>query len=316
MRRIQCYDAEQYRKTGCGRVSVEIQIEGKKINEIQEEIDQMKNFYKMKNRKWRESLLSKPCESPAPEYSPGSISSGSFFSPSSSDSQKKYQEKNQMKEKEMKKEEKKEIKIITSKNFKDLHLDPNTGNTTFLIGSSKRGKSTLLMNIFKNYYNTKNDISVLFSINSHIPLYKNKKLNEESEKLVKQMKYINYKCENKYKFCLMFDDITNVRYNNLMNELILTYRNSNISSVVSLQYPNLLSKQARGSINNVLFFGLNNDESIKVALDSFLKSHFSKMGVIGEINQINFYRKMTDDHKFIYLHPESGKISFNKLSLN
>jgi len=34
MRRIQCYDAEQYRKTGCGRVSVEIQIEGKKLTKF------------------------------------------------------------------------------------------------------------------------------------------------------------------------------------------------------------------------------------------------------------------------------------------
>lgn len=284
-KKIQCYDSEQYDNTGNGRISICINMRDKTPEEVKKEVCEIKDFYKMKNKRYR--LDKKNDISRFPE----SRRSQSV------------------------------MKLKKSKDFKDLHIDPGTGNTTFLIGSSKRGKSTLLMNIFKNYYNNKDDITTLFSINCNIPLYKQKKLircckfDSECETLVKKMKYINHKCNNKYKFCVMFDDITNIRHNNLMNELILTYRNSKVSSIVSLQYPNLLSKASRGSINNLLFFGLNNDESIVVCLNSFLKSVFSKMGYKKEVDQINLYRQLTDNHQFIYLHPESGKISLHKLIL-
>lgn len=280
IRTIQCYDAEKYRQCGNGRVYVKINIENLRDDEIDDLIDETRVKYKAKNNEYRNRIIKS-------KKHVGNSTKPSTF--------KLY------------------------RNFTDLKLDEGTGNTTFLIGSSKRGKSTLLMYIYDNYY--KNSISTLFSINSHIKLYKRKnlincnKFNDKCATLIKKMKYINHKCDNKYEFTLLFDDITNIRYNNLVNELILTYRNSNISSIVSLQYPNLLSKQARGSINNLLFFGLNNDESIVVALNSFLKSKFSQLGYKKEVDQINLYRQLTNDHQFIYLHPESGHMSLHKLVL-
>jgi hypothetical protein len=130
------------------------------------------------------------------------------------------------------------------------------------------------------------------------------------------MKRINRKCKNKYKFAVFFDDILQVRYSNLMNELILTYRNSNISSLISLQYVKLLSKSCRSSVNNVLFFGINADEDIISTVKCYLKSHFAKMGVKREIDQVNLYRELTKDHQFLYLHPESNTLSLHKLDIS
>lgn len=278
-KRIQCYDAEKYRACGDGRVSITLNIDGKSEDDVDRLIDEIRDEFRKRNAEYLYRIKMN-------EQKNLSIGNGAFR---------------------------------LEMGFKDMHLDANTGNTTFLIGSSKRGKSTLLMYIYEKYY--KKSISTLFSINSHIKLYKKgnlircNKFNNECATLIKKMKYINHKCENKYDFSLFFDDITNIRYNNLVNELILTYRNSNISSIVSLQYPNLLSKQSRGSINNVIFFGLNNDESIAVALNSFLKSKFNKLGFRSEVDQINLYRELTRDHQFIYLHPESGHMSIHKLNL-
>jgi len=274
-------------------VTVKIQTHGKSQNEVNEEIGRIKEQFQIANREYRQANPKKNRVLPGHQPMPKS----------------------------------KVLDLLKVNSKYDLKLDcgdDGCGNSIFIIGSSKRGKSTLLMDIYDKYFNKKNIITTLFSINSHKKLYKDpkkrlikcNKFNDKGQRLIKQMKRINFKCKNKYDFCVMFDDVTNVRYNNLMNDLILTYRNSDISSIVSLQYPNLLNKSARASINNIIFFGLNSDESIIVALNSFLKSHFSKLGIIGETEQINFYKELTADHQFIYLHPESGTMSVHKLKLN
>lgn len=289
MKRIICYSAEKYCNDGNGSISIRIDTKGKSQQEINEEIKKVKDKFKRANREFRQG---------------------------NPPNKRKLKANNEVPNSKIN-----ELLKVTSKY--DLKFDEDTGNTTFIIGSAKRGKSTLLMDIYNKYYNDKNIITTLFSVNSHIKLYKDKskrlikcnKFDKPCSDLVRMMKRINFKCKNKYNFTVMFDDIVNIGYNMLVNQLILTFRNSNISSVISLQYPNLLSKASRGSINNLIFFGLNNDESIVVALNSFLKSHFAKLGVIGETEQINFYRELTKDHQFIYLHPETNHMSVHKLKI-
>jgi hypothetical protein len=203
-----------------------------------------------------------------------------------------------------------------------LHLDAETGNTIFVLGSSKMGKSTVLMYIYQKYYADPNFICTLFTINYHIKLYiKDKYLlickafDDNAEKVIKIEKYINSKTKNKYNFINFFDDILDVRYNRLMNEMIMTYRNSNLSSIISLQYTHLLGKSARSNVNNVICFGFNTDESILVVIKTYLKSAFAKMGYKTEEEQVQFYKDMTKDHGFIYIHPASQSISFHRLKI-
>ncbi len=211
------------------------------------------------------------------------------------------------------------IKVLDKLNLK---LDQGTGNTTYLLGSSKRGKSTLMMHIFRKHYNKKNFITTLFSINSQIPLYKSKKslikinnFGKDAQRYIKMEQVANKRCKNKYNWSNLIDDVIDIRDNRLINNMILTYRNSKISSVICLQYSNLLSKQSRSNINNICCFAFNTDEAIEVVIKTFLKGAFNKLGIRGLDEQIEFYRKMTMDHGFIYIHPESGMISFHKLSL-
>ncbi len=214
------------------------------------------------------------------------------------------------------------IKDIKIKNKVNLKLDKDTGNSLVIIGSSKRGKSTTMMHVFDRFFNKKKFISTLFSKNIHIKIFKGRKLllkcgtfNHQSEKYIKLEKFINSKCKNKYNFLNMFDDILNLRQNRLLNNLIMTYRNSNLSTIINIQDPVLLDRKQRQNINNIFFFGLNTEDTIDFVIDKFLKSHFIKLGLKSMDEKILFYKLITRDHGFIYLHPETDKITFHKLKL-
>lgn len=211
------------------------------------------------------------------------------------------------------------IEYNSELNMKWDDLGPQQAST-ILLGSSKRGKSTLLKYLFKRYYSGKDFISTLFSINAHIPMYDDWKLkcsvfNKRTEKYIEMEHHINKKTGNKYYFNNVFDDVLDIKYKTLLNNLLLTYRNSNMSTIVSLQYMFLLSKMVRANANNFLFFGFNSDEAILDVVKTFLKSHFQKMGIRNLTEMVAMYKKITDDHGFIYFNPISDSISYHRLNL-
>lgn len=200
----------------------------------------------------------------------------------------------------------------------ELVLDDNTGNTCLLYGSSKTGKTTLMMKLYEKYYNKKQYITTLFCINSQIDLYEGFKdlivanvFNADCAKYIQLEKFINNKTKNEYKFVNLFDDIIDVRFSKIINNLILTYRNSNISTIMCLQYTNLLSKQARSNVNNLIFFAFNTEEAIEPLIKAYLYGLFRELGVAKE-EMIKFYKVLTEDHNYIYLHPATSYLYSSK----
>lgn len=213
----------------------------------------------------------------------------------------------------------------------DFHLDEGTGNTICLLGSSKRGKSTLMVEIYKRYYeNDKKLITILISPSSHIPMFKKlknvikiNKFGKDTVQLLKDVKRIQNKTENGYKFLFMVDDCIDSKYCSILNQMILVMRNSHVSTIISLQYDKLLSKQCRSSINNVVMFGQNTDESIVSCLTSFLGSELTrKTGKKGE-DLIGLFRNYTDGdgdgdgagHAFLTYNPMSREIKRGVLEM-
>lgn len=207
----------------------------------------------------------------------------------------------------------------------ELDLDKGTGNTLLLLGASKQGKSCLLMYLFRKYYNTKNYIATLFTISSQINVYKDLDgkdylirvpcFNNEGKKLIRMAKSLNTKTNNKYNFVFMFDDIITAKHAAIIQELFLTYRNSNISCIISLQYGFLLSKQSRSNVNNICLFRFLSDESIEVVVRTYLQAWFRKIGIHNREDQMNVYKELTKDHQFLYLNPREDKVSLHKLKL-
>lgn len=203
-------------------------------------------------------------------------------------------------------------KIKYSKKI-DLKLDKNTGNSCVLLASSKAGKSVVLMYLYKRYY--KDTVAVLFTENPHIKVYDvSKKLiiaRSFYPDVVRAAHSVNRRTDNEYEFTFMTDDIVNVKESLVLKKMILTLRNSKISSLVSLQAPTLLSKQNRGSVNNYLFGKFNTDEMIQQVITMFLLSHLS-----GTMEQkIHLYKRMTDNHGFILYNPRDDSISLHRLAL-
>jgi len=287
MKTISLYDADTYSRTGSGAIYKRINLaDFSTAEELEAHILSLKEEQKKKNEEYRlahpkaKTRISRPTLMPEPAELP---------------------------------------------NIKD-HLDIifdecGPQQSTFaLLASSKAGKTTLIKYLFDKYYNNEEYISCLFSINSHVPLYddfsiKISNVNNRTLSVINTEHYINKNTRNHYKFFNVFDDCLNVREKRLLNDLILTYRNSNMSSLISLQYPKLLTPGMRANVNHVLCGRFNNDEVIEQVIKIWFKSLFTKLGYLSMPSMINFYKKMTDNHGFIYFNTLNGDTEFIKLDL-
>jgi len=216
----------------------------------------------------------------------------------------------------------------------DTDFSPSNASSILLLGSSKAGKTYLMKALYKKFYTPSQKvfihkgkpvkfISTLFSINQHAAVYddfdcfKCNRFDKNCESLIKQCKKINMVSSppNKYNFLFMLDDIVDSKYSATLNQLILTLRNSAINSILSLQYPYLLQKSARGSIHHTFFGKCNTDEQIEAIIKSFLSSKFTSMGYTTMPAKINLYKKLTEDYAFLYYYPRKDILKRFKLAL-
>jgi molybdopterin-guanine dinucleotide biosynthesis protein len=188
------------------------------------------------------------------------------------------------------------------------------GFTIAFFGSSKSGKTTLMMALYKKMFDRARYISTLFSVNSQIEAYKDTKyllrssqFGPEEARYIRSQKFVNTGTNNKYNFMILLDDFIDIRHSAVFNNLILTYRNSNISTMICLQYVRLLSKQARGNVNNIMFFSSNSEEARTELIKVYLGSLFRRMGIVRE-GWDDAYQYYTRDHQYLYLHVASSTL--------
>jgi hypothetical protein len=219
---------------------------------------------------------------------------------------------------------KENVKTLTQIKYQPLQLvlDPLTGNTCAIFGSSKRGKSTAMMQIYRDYYMSqarKTLIPILFAKSTQIPLYDLPDLIISSEfdpNVIKYEQKLNRYSKNKFIFVNFIDDFIDLKHDLTLDNLLLTFRNSNLSTYICLQYVNTLSKAARSNVNNVLLFGQNTDEAAEVCIKVYLANYFKKNGIIGLPDQVAYFHKVTLDHGFFHVHPATGNVTICKLTVN
>lgn len=208
-------------------------------------------------------------------------------------------------------------------NINNFHIDKKTGTSTVILGASKRGKTTLMMRLYNKYYKKHSTfICTLFTGNKQIPLYNKNNdknllisegFNKKSEKYIKLQKYLNTETDNRYKFLNMFDDIIDMKYSSLINNLILTYRNSNISTIMCLQYAYLMSKMNRANVNNIIIFDGGSEQAIKDLIDNFLKAYFLNLGLKTYKDQYNFFKEVTNNYGFFYINNHKNIFSIHRI---
>lgn len=221
---------------------------------------------------------------------------------------------------EIKEEIKEEVEVVeTPKKIKKtkfkLELAPDTGTTTAIYGSSKSGKTYQLIKILKDYYGGSDIITLLIAENIHSKIYDDVpnrviKMDYFDSDLIKKLHNVNKKCKNKYKFCIVLDDMILMKNNTDIMSLILTMRNANFSTVLLFQSIQSLAKTNRQNLNNVIFRRQNNMEAIELAMKNYLGGYKPFYGLPME-DKINIYREATADYGFIYLNALSDDITFH-----
>ena len=189
-----------------------------------------------------------------------------------------------------------------------LTLPDNTGSTIALFGSSKSGKTTIMQWLYQKYFRYSH-ICVLCVDQPQIAGYEIFKdghaviTNEfcDCMQLLNLARDIQLNTKNAYKFAFFIDDIIDQKNSTLLRKMILTMRNSNISTIISLQYQTLLDKSSRTSLNHAFFSKYNSLEGKRDAIEKFLATDLAGGDIGTRLNKkIERYEALTQDYNFIY----------------
>lgn len=181
-------------------------------------------------------------------------------------------------------DELKETSLLNIMNNQDLikNIENKSGNTFLLVGSSKSGKTTYLIelvNYLNDVYKTihKKPIIILFSetmandkgIYSRLPqgaiLY-----DEYDESIINTIIKIQKKTNKIYPVIIILDDVIN-KQNPTISKLFTIYRNLNISTIICLQRLKMFSKNDRSNVNYIFSLKMNTNEAIQDMIDIFFK---------------------------------------------
>jgi hypothetical protein len=214
---------------------------------------------------------------------------------------------------------------IVQDNDIELFMPKTGASTVATMGSGQTGKSTLMMHIFNKYYDDKKHINILYTHSPQIKLLQgnNKNLliregfNEKDEGCIQMQKYINQNTNNKYLFMNFFDDIIDNKFSKTVDDCILIFRNSLVSTFLSTQYPYLISRKNRNNINSTILFRFHNMGFLEEVIKDYLKPYFMK--ILGpnasKDDYIKLYQEATEDHGFMYISPFEDRLNFIKLKL-
>lgn len=206
-------------------------------------------------------------------------------------------------------------KQIPIKNVDDLQTPTNEfGFSILLCASTRAGKTSMLNFLYEKHF--RKHITTLMSNSLNSDAYDYVKqyavLSDlYHPELLKEMYQINHQTKNNYEFCVVLDDLTNVKNDKEYLRLLTIYRNSRISCIVSAQGISMFNKTARGNINFLFLGRLNSDAEVEKVVKEYLLSYFPRDMNIAE--KITLYRQLTADHWFIVIDQVGGDIFRTKL---
>lgn len=120
--------------------------------------------------------------------------------------------------------------------------------------------------------------------------------------------HMNEKYDKQYNFFLMLDDVIDVNYKNLVRKMFLTMRNTNISSLLSLQYPNLIPKSIRTSVYFSLCFNFNNLEAVELIVRGWLSNYLPGLNMKEKIQSYLEWTRGADGHRMFLIDNLNHKV--------
>ena len=162
-----------------------------------------------------------------------------------------------------------------------------SGVTYGIVGKSFSGKTTFIVNQLNALTQDELDkynAFIFFTESAHADPLKDlaPRVTEKMiltdrfcPKILQALKKLQDATHIKFKFLVIFDDIIQLR-GLLLTKSILTLRNSNISTAISIQYEKLLNPAQRSSIHNMFIFNLRT-ESWEYMLRGFILGNIKEM---------------------------------------
>ena len=185
------------------------------------------------------------------------------------------------------------------------NVDSNNGVTVGMVGSSGAGKSTLIREIFlEDVFGLRKDKDYIITIFTESPdsdafrnLPKDVKvdgygLDEDQINWAYRMNLLHGK---QYNFMYILDDVLQLRYQKQLERMFLIMRNTNVTSVVSIQYPNLIPRPIRTSVYYIFCMRFNSHEGVEMAVEYFLSSYIPGSS---KKEKCEIYATWAEHHRF------------------
>jgi hypothetical protein len=204
---------------------------------------------------------------------------------------------------------------IPTKNIDELQVpDGKFGFSILLCGSTRSGKTTMLNYLYDSHFRKHATTVMSNSLNSDAYDFIKKYCvltDLYHPEMLKDMYKINHATQNHYQFCIVLDDLTNVKNDKEYLRLLTIYRNSRISCIVSAQGISMFNKTARGNINFVILGRLNSDAEVEKVVKEYCISYFPRE--MNMSDKIKYYRALTKEHWFLVLDQVNGDFFRTKL---
>jgi len=198
-----------------------------------------------------------------------------------------------------------------------LEMLDNGAISCGFLGASRSGKTSCLKYVYKRYY--RKHIACMMTLSDQNEIYKDmsRKLivaNDFQPSVIREMYLCNHGTDNKYKFCVILDDMNGGR-SKIDTEItrgLTCYRNSYMDFLISNQSPTLINAVGRANLNYVCLFAFNSSQEIEKAIKLYLNSYFPPS--LKMIEKIHMYKKLTEDHHFFFLNNLEGTCHLCKLT--
>ena len=207
------------------------------------------------------------------------------------------------------------MQSIPVRNIDELEVpDGKFGFSVLLCGSTRSGKTSMMNYIYDKHFRKHVTTVMSNSLNSDAYDFIKKYCvltDLYHPEMLKEMYKINHSTSNHYQFCVILDDLTNVKNDKEYLRLLTIYRNSRISCIVSAQGISMFNKTARGNINYVILGRLNSDAEVEKVVKEYCISYFPRE--MNMCDKIKYYRALTNDHFFLVLDQVNGNFFRTKL---
>jgi len=204
---------------------------------------------------------------------------------------------------------------FTDGEFKLNIPDPKTGGMTIaLVGSTRSGKTTLLTHILAHQFGE--HLGVLMSPSLHAPVYEKIKglckAPAYVPSVIEEMYSINRKCDNHYPFLAVLDDVVTAKFDKTLMKSFTIYRNSGITTIMSVQNPIIFNSVTRGNFNVVILGYINSDEGVEKVVRMFCYTAIPGRNIEEKIHE---YKRLTEGHYWLSICHLTGEMIRFKLKL-